>query len=45
LIDEEAWAAARSGRPLHSPVPSDDDPWHNENPFTAFGSSARTRWI
>jgi hypothetical protein len=36
-VDEVAWAAARAGRPLPSPVPSDTDLRDGEQPFTMFG--------
>jgi hypothetical protein len=37
MVDEEAARAARAGSPLPSPVPSDDDLWDCEKPFTQFG--------
>jgi hypothetical protein len=36
-VDKDAWAAARAGRPLPSPVPSDTDLREGEQPFTMFG--------
>jgi hypothetical protein len=41
VVDEEALRAARSGTPLPSPVPGDDDLWAVEKPFTCFGQWGR----